>query len=266
MSNKALRCRASARSIPSRAIARLISSAMPVPADPPPRNSKRWSVSVCFGDAQRGENAGERDPRGALDVVVVGADLVAVARQDRHGIDVGEILPLDAAVRVERLHRFDELVDKSQVFVTAHPVLAQAEIERVLAQCLVARADVENDRQAILRRHAGAGGVEREFPERDPHAAGAEIAEPEDALTVGDDDEAHIRFRPVAQQLLHPAAGGDRQIHTARLSKDMAEFLARLADRRGVDQRHIRRRVGHQDGVKQALVARLKVREHQVFL
>ena len=41
MSKSALRRRASAMSRPSRAIARLINSAMPVPAEPPPRNRSR---------------------------------------------------------------------------------------------------------------------------------------------------------------------------------------------------------------------------------
>ena len=53
------------------------------------------------GDAQGGEDAGQRDAGGALDVVVEGADLVAIARQDRDGVDVGEVLPLDAAFRIE---------------------------------------------------------------------------------------------------------------------------------------------------------------------
>ena len=52
-------------------------------------------------DAQRGENAGDRDGGGALDVVVIGADPVAVTRQDRHGVEVREVLPLDAAFREE---------------------------------------------------------------------------------------------------------------------------------------------------------------------
>src|SRR5205814_9983091 len=149
---------------------------------------------LCSGDARGGEDTGERDPRRALDVIIVGADLVAVARQYRHGVEVRKILPLDAAFRVERLHRRDELVDKFGVFGAAHPVLAKTEIERVLEQHGVVCADIEHDRQAILRRHAGAGGVERQLPDRDAHAAGAEIAEAEDALAIGDDDKAHILF------------------------------------------------------------------------
>ena len=80
-------------------------------------------------------------------------------------------------------------------------VLAQAEVERVVEQSLVVRADIENDRQAVLRRHAGASRVERELADRDAHAAGAEIAQAEDALAVGHHDEAHVLFRPVAEDL-----------------------------------------------------------------
>jgi hypothetical protein len=47
MSKRALRARAASRLNPSSVIASLISSAMPVAADPPPRKRKRWSVSFC---------------------------------------------------------------------------------------------------------------------------------------------------------------------------------------------------------------------------
>ena len=117
-----------------------------------------------------------------------------------------------------------------------------------------------------MRRHAGAGGVERQLPDRDAHAAGAEIAEAEDALAIAHDDEADILLRPIAEHLADPAARRDRQIHAARFPVDMGEFLARLADRRRVDQRHVGRRVGHQHGVKQGLVARLQIRQNEVFL
>jgi hypothetical protein len=46
----------------------------------------------------------------------------------------------------------------------------------------------------------------------------------------------------------------------------MVEFLARLAHRRRVDQRHERRRVRHHHGEEQRLVARQQVHQEQVFL
>ena len=165
-------------------MASLISSAMPVAAEPPPRNRNRCSVSFCLVIRSAAEDPGQRDRGGALDVVVVGADLVPVARQDRHRVDVGEILPLQAAFRKQLLHRLYELVDEGVVLRAAHAVLAQAEIERVFEQRLVVGADVEHDRQGQLRRHAGAGGVERQLAHRDAHAADAEIAEAEDALAI----------------------------------------------------------------------------------
>jgi hypothetical protein len=115
------------------------------------------------------------------------------------------------------------------------------------------------------KQYCGAGGIERQLPDRDAHAAGAEIAEAEDALAIGDDDKAHILFRPMAEQFAQPAARGHRQIHAAGLAVDMREFLAGLADRRRIDERQIGRRIGHQHGIEQRLVARLQIGQHEIF-
>src|SRR6516164_1978978 len=116
-------------------------------------------------------------------------------------------------------------------------MLAQALVERVVEQALIVRADIENNGQTVLRRHAGAGGIERELADRDTHPASAEISETENALAVGDDDEAHVLFRPIGEELFEPPTCADRQIHAARLAKDVGELLARLPDRRRVDER-----------------------------
>ena len=60
--------------------------------------------------------------------------------------------------------------------------------------------------------HAGAGRVERELADGDAHAVRAEVAEPEDALAVGDDDDARA-VRPVPQHLGDAPAvvGADEQ-------------------------------------------------------
>src|SRR5262249_57304740 len=127
---------------------------------------------LSCGEAQGAEYASERDAGGAVEVVVEGADLVAIAREDGDRVEVGEILPLDAAFRIELLHRRDELVDEGQIFFAARAVLAQALIERVVEQDLIVRADIENDGQTVLRRHPRAGGVEPELS--DPHAPPAD--------------------------------------------------------------------------------------------
>jgi hypothetical protein len=110
-----------------------------------------------FRDAQRGQDSSERYSRGALDVVIECADLVAVALEDRHGIDVRKVFPLDAAFRVELLHRCHELLNERNVFSAADAALPQSQVEWIVEQSLVVRADIENDRQEVLRRHTGTG-------------------------------------------------------------------------------------------------------------
>src|SRR6185369_412955 len=210
-------------------------------------------------DAQRGQDTSQRHSRGALDVVIERTDLVAVTLEERYGIDVCKVFPLDAAFWVELLHRRHELINERRVFVAADAALPQSQVEWVVEQSLVVRADVDNDRQAVLRWHAGTGRAKSEFPDRDAHAASAEIPQPEDALAVGDHDEAHVIFGPIGQKLLNAAAGADRQIDAARLAEDMAEFLARLANRRRIHNRHVGCRVRHQDRVVERLVACLQI-------
>jgi hypothetical protein len=100
----------------------------------------------------------------------------------------------------------DELLDELVVLGAARPLLFQADVHGAVEQVLVVGADVERDRQRVGRMDAGAGRVERELADRDAHAERAEIAEPENALAVGHDDEAHACTRPVAQDLGDAAA------------------------------------------------------------
>ena len=74
-----------------------------------------------------------------------------------------EILELDEGVRKARLHGLDELVHQTEIRAAFEAPARVAEIERVLPQLLVVRADVEGHRQAGLRIDSRAGGVEREL-------------------------------------------------------------------------------------------------------
>ena len=67
---------------------------------------------------------------------------------------------------------------------------------------------------------AAAGGVERELADRDAHAAGALVAEAEDALAVGDDD----RLDPVEARV------GQDLRRCGRLCGIAEEQAARLAE------------------------------------
>ncbi len=211
-------------------------------------------LHLAAGDPQRAEDADQRRAGGALDVVVVAADLVAIAREQPHRVDAGPILEMDAAARKHLLHRRDELGHERIALGDRGPRRADAEIQRIVEQAFVVGAEIDHHRKQHLRRHAGTGGVELQLADRNAHAVGAEVAEAEDALAAGGADEAHVLVGPIAQDLLHPALVLDRDVHAARPPEDVAELQAGLADGRIVDDRQEARRIGHQGPVEQGLV------------
>ena len=58
------------------------------------------------------QQARQRDRRGALDVVVEGADAVAILLQQAEGVVVGEVLELDHHAGKDLRGRADELLDQ----------------------------------------------------------------------------------------------------------------------------------------------------------
>ena len=112
----------------------------------------------------------------------------------------------------------------------------------------------------------GARRVERQLPDRDAHAAGALVAQAEDALAVGHHDQRHVRRRRVAQHVrdVRDVLGGDPQ--SARPPQDVAEPLAGLAHRGRVDDRGQLLEVVAQQPVEQRLVAVLQRDQPDVLL
>ena len=68
--------------------------------------------------------------------------------------------------------------------------------------------DVERDRQGQRRVDPRGGRVQRELADRDRHPARALVAEAEDPLVVGDDDQPDVVVRAVAQELRDPVDVG----------------------------------------------------------
>ena len=71
---------------------------------------------------------------------------------------------------------------------------------------------------------AGAGGIERELADRNAHAVRAKVAEPQNALAVGDDDELGL-IGPVAEQFGDVATVVGADEHAARPLENQAETL-----------------------------------------
>ena len=126
--------------------------------------------------------------------------------------------------------------------------------------------DVERDRQAERGVDPRRGGVERELADRDSHAPGPLVAQAEDPLVVGDDDQADVLVGGVAEH------GGDvvdvlgRDPQAARIADDMAVELAGLAHGRGVDDGQELAQVLDQHAVEERLVAVLQGRQPDVLL
>ncbi len=168
---------------------------------------------------------------------------------------VGEVLELDDDAREQLLRGRDEFLDELVERGTRQAPLAQADVQRVVQQPLVVGAGIQHDRQALPRMNAGTCRVQGQLADRYAHAVGAEVAEPEDAFAVGDDDDARLAEGPVAHDLDDSPAVRRRDEHAARPPVDVPELLAGQPDRRGVDDRHHFIRVFRDHPEEQRLVA-----------
>ena len=155
---------------------------------------------------------------------------------------------------------FDEIV----VILAAHPLVPPSDIDRVGETLLVVGPDIEQDRQGGGRMETGAGGIERQFADRDAHAVGALVSETEDALAIADDNSFHVVEAGVRQDFLDTVALRPAQKQTTRIMPVMAEGLASLADRRGVDEREHFFEVLGQHRVKERLVRILQSSQEDI--
>ena len=122
--------------------------------------------------------------------------------QQRVGVRREEVLELDQRVGILLLHRGDELFDEGEVRLAFDALARIAEVEHVVEQIssLLVPTSSVTGRQCFGGMPAQAR-VERELADGDAHAVGAEIAQAEDALSVGDDDDADVLLGPVVEDL-----------------------------------------------------------------
>ena len=159
-----------------------------------------------------------------------------------------------------------EGLDELLVGRAAQPPRAVADVERVTEQLAIVGADVEGDRQREGGMQTARGRVEGQLADGDAHAAGALVAEAEDALVVGHDDEADVRVGRVAQDLRDAVDVGGRDPDAARASDDVAELLAGLAHRGRVDDGHELFEMVGQEPIEERRVAVLERGQADVLL
>src|SRR5438093_2547654 len=107
-------------------------------------------------------------------------------------IGSGEILPLQQYVRPAFDDSRHESLDELVVFGAANALVAPPDIEGVRQPLRVVGADIEQDRQRLFRVNSGAGRIERQLADRNPHSAGALVTETENPFPVADDDSTNL--------------------------------------------------------------------------
>ena len=188
---------------------------------PAPTSTIRASAERPARRPQPGQDPGQ-DHRGrALDVVVERRHAALVAVEQAQRVGLLEVLELDHAARPDLLDAADEGLDERVVLGAAQPRRPIAEVERIGEERRVVGPDVERDRQGQGRVDPAGRRVQRELADRDGHAAGALVAEPEDPLVVGHDDEPDVLERPLAQERPGSGRGPPGVIQVPRVRRMM---------------------------------------------
>ena len=203
---------------------------------------------------------------GALNVIVETADAISIARKQWNRRGVVKVFELNRCVREDLLHRLHKLLDERVVIRTAQSRRANSGVQRIREKLLIVRAHIENHWQARFRRNAAHRRIEREFSDRNSHAADAEVAEPKDAFTIRHANETHFAIGPIAQKIIESTSMTHRAIEPLRSAKNVAKLLARLPNSRRVNDRHVLRRIAAEKLVERALVAILQFGKVDVTL
>ena len=186
------------------------------------------------------QRGGPHDGGGALHVVVEGAQLIAVSVEDAVGVTGSEILPMHHGVGEHRLRCLHEVVHERVVTLTSDAGVPEPQVEVIVEEIEVVGPDVEDDRQHPVGIHPAGGGVERLLADADQDAAHTLIADPEDALGVGDDQHVDVvgTLAGGPQGGLDPFGGVDGEEDGVDLLEPEAELLDRVPDGGRVHDRH----------------------------
>jgi len=200
-----------------------------------------------------------------LDVVVEGAQAIAITLQQDGGIDARKILPLQQNVRPAAFHGTYEGFDEIVVFLAANPVMLPADVDRIVQQRLVVGAHIQQDRQAVLRRNSRQRGVKRHLADGNPHPARALVAEAKNALAVRDHDAANVVIAWIGKDMIDALLVRVAQEQPARFAPDLAEPLAALAHGGRVNDWQQFLDVVFNEGIEERLTGVLQIPHDRVF-
>ncbi len=165
---------------------------MPQPAEPAPSTATRCSVSGTPVTLIAASSVPGRHRGRALDVVVEGAEPVSVAVEQAGRVVLRKILPLQHHARPalwRRPRRRPRRNRRTPGRARARAAIRHRAGRRGIRGCRCRR---RGGSAASWPDAAAAAGVERQLADRNAHAAGALVAEAENALAIGDDDHLDI--------------------------------------------------------------------------
>lgn len=159
------------------------------------------------------DETAKNDGTSALDVVVEHGVGVLVTFKRREG--VFEVLVLDDDAGPALGQGGHELIKELALLVGSDLVASAAQVQRVVAEGLVAGAQVESKGKSGVWPDTGAGSVESELADGDTHAVDAEITETENARAVSDDGDLDV-VGPVLDDCMEVALVRVGEVHAWR--------------------------------------------------
>ena len=204
---------------------------------------------------------------GALDVVIEGRDLVAVAVQDAVCVAGREVFPVQQCLREAGRDLLHEAVHELVVAFAAYAGVPHTQVGGIVEQIEVVGSGVEDDRHDSVGMDAGGGDVDAQLADADRDTPDALVTDAQDSLGVGHHDQVDIVWAlAVGEQRRSDGVRiVDVEVDAARLVEPVAVLLDDLPDGGGVDDRqHLLDVLGEQP-VEQCLVAVLHRRQVEVL-
>jgi len=156
------------------------------------------------------DEATEDDSTSTLDVVVEHGVGVLVALERREG--VLEVLVLDDNTGPALGKGGHELVKELTLLIGGDLVASAAHVERVVAELLVAGAQVEGQGESSIGSDTSAGSVESKLADRDTHAVDTKVTKTKDTRAVSDDGDLDV-VGPVLDDGVEVALVREGEVH-----------------------------------------------------
>ncbi len=238
-SSSQIRPAASAASRPSSCIAWAIRSAMPTPAAPAPKTTTCSSVrrppETCTPARAHARPIDAVPWMSSSNVRLVSPYRARMPR----AVGAAKSSQWRIALREAPAGALHVGVDEAFVLLAAGTGAAQAQVARIGQQLLAVGADVQSHREHPVRVDPGCDRIHRELADRDVDAADAPVADAQNRLAVGGDDEVDV-IRLEARELqcaIDAFDIVDVQENAPRATECLAELLDRRAHGGRVDDR-----------------------------